>query len=105
MNDDELFNEIKELASGLVKLWEIKYEIVKPQVINIIKNRITNKNMIEHTLDETLDIPTDKGYELHSLLCRYFSMIDKESAEFYMNEYHEFWDEKEDDEKWKDLKK
>ena len=104
MSENELSDEIKELAAGLVKLWEIKYEMVKPQVINIIKNRITNKDIIEHTLDQTLDIPTDKGYELHSLLCRYFSMIDKESAEFYMNEYNNFWNE-EDEEKWKDIKK
>lgn len=104
MGENELFDEIKELASGLVKIYEIKYEMVKPQVINIIKNRITNKDIIEHTLDQTLDIPTDKGYELHSLLCRYFSMIDKESAEFYMNEYNNFWNE-EDEEKWKDIKK
>ena len=104
MSENELSNEIKELAAGLVKIYEIKYEMVKPQVINIIKNRITNKDIIEHTLDQTLDIPTDKGYELHSLLCRYFSMIDKESAEFYMNEYNNFWNE-EDEEKWKDIKK
>ena len=104
MSENELSNEIKELAAGLVKIYEIKYEMVKPQVINIIKNRITNKGIIEHTLDQTLDIPTDKGYELHSLLCRYFSMIDKESAEFYMNEYNNFWNE-EDEEKWKDIKK
>ena len=104
MGENELFDEIKELAAGLVKIYEIKYEMVKPQVINIIKNRITNKDIIEHTLDQTLDIPTDKGYELHSLLCRYFSMIDKESAEFYMNEYNNFWNE-EDEEKWKDIKK
>ena len=104
MSENELSDEIKELASGLVKIYEIKYEMVKPQVITIIKNRITNKDIIEHTLDQTLDIPTDKGYELHSLLCRYFSMIDKESAEFYMNEYNNFWNE-EDEEKWKDIKK
>ena len=104
MGENELFDEIKELAAGLIKIYEIKYEMVKPQVITIIKNRITNKNIIEHTLDQTLDIPTDKGYELHSLLCRYFSMIDKESAEFYMNEYNNFWNE-EDEEKWKDIKK
>ena len=104
MGENELFDEIKELASGLIKIYEIKYEMVKPQVITIIKNRITNKDIIEHTLDQTLDIPTDKGYELHSLLCRYFSMIDKESAEFYMNEYNNFWNE-EDEEKWKDIKK
>ena len=104
MGENELFDEIKELAAGLIKIYEIKYEMVKPQVITIIKNRITNKDIIEHTLDQTLDIPTDKGYELHSLLCRYFSMIDKESAEFYMNEYNNFWNE-EDEEKWKDIKK
>ena len=104
MSENELSDEIKELASGLVKIYEIKYEMVKPQVITIIKNRITNKDIIEHTLDQTLDIPPDKGYELHSLLCRYFSMIDKESAEFYMNEYNNFWNE-EDEEKWKDIKK
>ena len=104
MGENELFDEIKELAAGLIKIYEIKYEMVKPQVITIIKNRITNKDIIEHILDQTLDIPTDKGYELHSLLCRYFSMIDKESAEFYMNEYNNFWNE-EDEEKWKDIKK
>ena len=96
------FENIYNTAKKLSKLYEIQYEYAKTMVIYIIKNRITIPSVIESCLDETLNIPTDKGYELHSILCGYYSVINREIAEFYMNEYHQLWGE---DEEWKDIKK
>ena len=105
MNYDEFYKEIKGIAEGLMRIYELKYEIMKPEVMDIINNRSKNKKRIEACLDETLDIPTDKGFELHSLLCSYYYLIDRKSALFYMNSYNEFWNDEEDDLGWKHIKK
>lgn len=99
------YDEIKEIATQLNELYELKYDMVKPKVIEIIKKRIVDINIIEKCLDETLNIPTDKGYELHSLLCRYYSTINPKNATFYINEYYELWDNEIGDTEWKDIKK
>ncbi len=102
----DIFSDIKHITKELTKLYDIKYEIIKPEIIRIISNRIKDPKIIEWCLDQTLNMPTDKGFELHSLLCGYYSMINKKSAEWYLNEYSNFWDAKEEKEvKWKSIKK
>lgn len=94
-------DEILELAKELNELYEISYKHLRVEVNNIIKNRITDKHIIEKCLDELLNIPTDKCYELLKLLCEYYSLIDKDSAKFYLETFDEMYG----DDDWKDIKK
>lgn len=83
--------EIIKLAKELNNLYELAYEQIKPNIEDIIKNKINNKKIIEHYLDELLNIPTDKAYDLLKKICNYYISINKETALFYLNEYHEIW--------------
>ena len=102
------YDGFENIAKQIIELYEIKYNIIKPVAMNIISNKIVDAFIIEHILDETLDIPTNKGYELHISLCKYYSNIDKESAQFYIDEYHHLWDDDYDEEEdlgWSYIKK
>ena len=87
---------LKELAQQLVYLYELKYNLIKPLVDYIINNQITDTNYVEHVLDDFLDIPTDKGYDLLKRLCNYWQQINLESARFYLEEYEKLYIKKKD---------
>ena len=84
-------DEIFSLAKQLNDLYEYNYNIIKPEILAIIKNKVTDINIIERYLDRLLDIPTDKGFILLNKLCDYYSNIDKEGAKFYLDSYKEMY--------------
>lgn len=79
---DEVF---LELAKKLMECYEKAYNIYKIDVDNIINNKITDINYIEHTLDSCLDIYTEKGFNLFMKLLFYYSTINLENTYDYIN--------------------
>lgn len=85
-------NNIFELARELNELHEMAYNLIAPNIEDIIKFGNKDIYLIETYLDKLLDIPTDKAYKLLTKLCNYCMNIDKEVAEFYLNEYEELYE-------------
>lgn len=85
--------EIKELAKALYELWQEYYKLVEPSVLHIIDSKSENRYLIESYLDDLLNIPTDEGYELLKKLCAYYSTIDKEGTDFYLNTWNEIYED------------
>lgn len=96
MNDN--IDNIIELAKGLMNSYEKMYELCYLEVERIIQYRICDINLIEHTLDMTLDIYTEKGFYLFLKLLLYYRTINLENAQDYLEilkenrfeEYNEF---------------
>lgn len=94
MSDDGILNMLNKLH----ELYDLAYKIHKKSVDYIIKNKVTDINFIEHTLDYILDIYTKKGFYLFLKLCSYYSMVNYENACDYMkilqeireDEYNEY---------------
>lgn len=92
--DDNLI----ELARCLMECYEKAYEIYKIYVDNIINNKMTDINYIEHTLDYCLDIYTEKGFYLFLKLLLYYRTVNYQNAKEYLEilkdtreeEYQEF---------------
>lgn len=89
-------DNIYSLAKGLNELFEIAYKEIAPRVEKIITSQNKDINLIESYLVRLLDIPTDEAYILLQRLCNYCENINPEIAEFYINEYEEIYDIKED---------
>ena len=89
MEKYEIPTEIIDLAKSLNELYQITCKQIKPQVSYIINKKVRNVRMIENTLDQLFDIPTDEAYELFKELCAYYMTIDKEGAQFYLDSYDE----------------
>lgn len=83
-------DKLKELAIEIAKCWEVKYKICYSEVERIINNKITDTRVIEHTLDDILDIYTEKGFYLFLKLLLYYRTIDYESAKDYLEILKEF---------------
>ena len=79
-----LENNIKELAKGLLNVYEEAYEIYKVEVDRIINNRIIDNNYIEHTLDYILNIYTEKGFNLFMRLLLYYRIVNYDNAKAYL---------------------
>ena len=92
-----LDNRFVELARGLVKIYEEKYNLLCPIVLEVVNKKEENINVIEHLLDLLLDLPTTKGEELFYYLVNYYSSLNKEDADFYMNEYKNLYGEENED--------
>jgi len=92
--DDKLI----ELIKGLINSYEEMYNLCYPEVERIIKGRITDVNLIEHTLDNILEIYTEKGFYLFIKLLLYYRTVNIDNAYDYLEilkndreeEYHEF---------------
>ena len=52
-------DNILEIAKQLANLYETMYELAASQVSYIMNNHITSSDVIEHCLDQILDIPTN----------------------------------------------
>lgn len=91
-------DNIREMAYALMDSYEKMYRLCYPQVQRIIEYQITDIDLIEHTLDQTLDIYTEKGFYLFLKLLLYYRTVDLENAHAYleilkenrMEEYNEF---------------
>ena len=93
-----LDDNLRYLAKQLLDSYDVMYNLCYPEVERIINNQIKDINLIEHTLDQALDIYTEKGFNLFLKLVFYYSTIDTEKAYEYLNilkeireeEYNEF---------------
>ena len=88
-----LSNELKTMVKSLMELYDIAYLQIKPNVEYIVDNDIKDLNIIEHTLETLLDIPTNEGYNLFVKLCNYMSKFNKELADEYLEIYDDLYGE------------
>ncbi|MGA0333287.1 MAG: hypothetical protein ACO3NW_04965 [Kiritimatiellia bacterium] len=65
-----------------------------PEVDEIIRNGIQDKQRIECILDWLLEAAYDeKALVYFKKLCRHLYFIDEQGATFYVQSYREMWDE------------
>ena len=77
--------DFEELARNLACLYEESYKTYKQEVNYIINYHIKDINYIERTLDYIMDIYTDKGFILFLKLCTYYSTINYQGANAYLD--------------------
>ena len=80
MIDDNL----RILAEELLVSYNLAYDLCYPKVEKIINYKIRDNDLIEHTLDEALDIYTEKGFYLFLKLLIYYRTVNKEKAKTYL---------------------
>lgn len=97
-------DNIYDLVKKLYELYEVLYLDLVDDVSYIIKKNIRNTKFIENTLDNLLNVPTDKAYNLFITLCNYYMTIDKEAALNYIDIYQELYGEEKPKIKKKDYK-
>ena len=85
--NDELIN----LASFLNQTYQSQLNMIKKQIVNIVINNSNDIFLIEHLLDELLNIPTCESERLYNYLCGYLDKFNKESAKYYKLEYKNMW--------------
>lgn len=69
-------------------------DIYEPEIEEIIRMNIKDKQRIEQALDQLLEVAFDDNIlHLFKKLCRHLYFIDKQAAVFYVNSYREMWDE------------
>ena len=86
-------DNIISLCNELNNLFEYQYNLLKPQVLEIINNKVKDIDIIEKYLDMLLNIQTDKGCNLFLRLCNYYYSINKENAQIYIDTYNEIYEE------------
>ena len=90
--------DIHNLARALMASYEELYNYYEPIVRMIIDKKNKDINYIENTLDNIMDIYTDKGFDLFIELQTYYQTVNKENAQEYLEilkdsreeEYHEY---------------
>ena len=80
MLDDNLM----ELVKGLMDSYEAMYKLCYHEVVRIIEYKIKDVNLIEHTLDQILDIYTEKGFYLFLKLLDYYKTVNNNHALEYL---------------------
>lgn len=75
--------DIYEIISSLNKIYQVEEIRLTDKVNFIISNKITDKNIIERTIDEIISIPTTRASMLASRLNNYYSNLDYESSKEY----------------------
>ena len=63
--------------------YEKAYKLCYPEVKRIITYKITDINLIERTLDQALDIYTEKGFYLFLKLLDYYKTVNYNNAKEY----------------------
>ena len=97
--DPEFKEAIHEMAKRIQELSEIKLASIKPQLDNVISNRITNRKIVEQLFDELLDCAgmSEKGLQLFKRLCRYYFCIDPTMTARYISFYRDLYDNDDDE--------
>ena len=75
--------DIYEIINSLSKIYQSEQIRLTDKVNFIISNKVTDKNIIERTIDEIISIPTTKAFMLASRLNNYYSNLDYESSKEY----------------------
>jgi hypothetical protein len=85
---DKLVNDIKALIDNFNTALEKHVPALEKEVNQIIDEKCTNNNTIEHLLDSLLSLTMHGiGDSLYIKLVDYYKTIDPEGALFYWNEY------------------
>ena len=98
MKNNELDPEVREAIFGMVRqiqeLNEIRLAIIKPRLENVIRNRITDRKIVEQLFDELIDCAglSEEGVELFKRLCRYYFPIDPTATAKHICFYRELYD-------------
>ena len=85
--------EIQYLVEELYIMYESMTKMLKKNVTFLIRNNVKDVKIIETYLDQLLNIPTEKSFELFKQLCDYYMTINKENAESYLEIYKEMYEE------------
>jgi hypothetical protein len=85
---DKLVNDIKALIDNFNASLEKHLPALEKEVNQIIDEKCTNINTIEHLLDSLLSLTMHGvGDALYIKLVDYYKTVDPEGALFYWNEY------------------
>ncbi len=88
-----ILEDIKPLVAQIQQLQQQAYEIYKPQVHALIKNKTTDESYIQQLLDGMLDFCGGPNILLlYKKLCRYYWEINPQTTAQYVNDYREIWD-------------
>ena len=77
-------NNLRELVQTLMDSYEEAYLLCYPKVEKIINYKMKDNDLIEHTLDEALDIYTEKGFYLFLKLLIYYRTVNPKNAKNYL---------------------
>ena len=82
-----------EIMKNIQVVYKQAVDIYKLRVDDIIRNKITSQDEIEHLFDGMLDFCDDAEMLLHyKRLCRYYLYINPKVVGYYINAYRECWD-------------
>lgn len=84
-------DDLVNMARGLMELYDIAYEQVKPKVQYLIVHHVQDMNVIDHIFDEVLNIPTEKAYQLYLQLCNYVATFNPKEAKEYIDLYYDLY--------------
>lgn len=90
-NINNLNDGFEEMAEELSNCYNSEVKRLKKAIIKLIIHNIKDTSIIEHLLDDLLNIPTEESERLYNFLCEYLDNINKESAKFYKLEYKNMW--------------
>ena len=98
--DPEFKEAIHEMAKRIQELNEIRLAIIKPRLENVIRNRITDRKIVEQLFDELIDCAglSEEGVELFKRLCRYYFPIDPTATAKHICLYRDLYDNDDDEE-------
>ena len=99
-NNENIFRLAKEMN----KQYEIMYLNWKSIINSLINNKVTDSVTIEKCLDRTMDILTNKGYDLFMKLCKYYATFNQKAAQEYLDIYNELYGEEKKDVKKRSYK-
>ena len=88
-----LSKDLMNMAQELIVLWDMAYKRIKPEVEDIIKNHICDSERIDRCLEQILNIPTEKCYQLYIELCTYYATFNEQNAKEYLQIYDELYGE------------
>jgi len=92
--DPKFLNDIGEMIEKIQVITQEATAQIKPQVLYIIRNNITDHNQIERLLDSLLDYAgmCDDGLLLFKRLCRYYYPINQQATAEYVYIYRDLYD-------------
>ena len=79
--------------NDLAPIWYEAYDKLKEYVLIIIKNKVKDKELIEHIIDELMSIPIKEAEILTKILIDYYNIVDREAAKRYEDIYNSIYEE------------
>lgn len=92
-NIKKFMQDLKPLVEEIAFIHHKAYYEYKPQVENLIANKVIDDNTIQHLLDKLLDHScNEEVLLLYKKLCRYYWDLNPRATTDYVNYYREMWD-------------